>query len=84
MHKEPSLRGRKKAAKALRKQLFRLVYRFLDENDVVMATDEECINGWWKPVRSKYVGLAFEPKHKGRFRRRSAGFIPIEHLQKAE
>lgn len=77
-HKEPSLRGKTKEAKDKRKEFFRKVCRFLDANDTVQAADQEAINGRWYTVRDKWIGTQVTEKYRGTFRRRSAGFIPLE------
>ena len=77
---EPSLQGNKKAAKDKRKELFRLVYRFLEGGDVVAASDEENIGCRWRRVRSQYVGSVVPPSSRGQFRRRIKGFVPLEQI----
>lgn len=75
-HREPSLRGRTKAAKARRKALFRRVYAFLEAGETVQASDEENYNGRWRRVREKYVGKPAATR--GQFRRRTQGFVPLD------
>lgn len=77
-HTEPSLQGQTKKAKDKRRKLFREVYRFLQPGEVVLASDRECLNGWWKPVRQKWIGIAVDEDRRGQFRRRCKGFVPIE------
>ena len=76
-HTEPSLRGMTKEAKQKRKELFSKVYRRLEVGEAVRAGDPEPINGWWKPVRQKWIGMVVDARYLGAFKRRCAGFISV-------
>lgn len=79
-HSEPSLQGAKKKARDRRKAFFRIVYRYLEPGEVVIATDRECINRYWKPVRDKWIGVVVCEKRRGQFRRRATGFVDINQV----
>lgn len=79
-HVEPSIRGRKKKAKAKRKALFDKVYRILEVGEVVQSYDREFRNGYMHRIHPRKIGTVVEPGSRGRYRRRIAWFVPIEEV----